>query len=175
MPPFLPTTASLTTTANRLGAAEGTALQQAIIAAREVLACVTDNKYLEKIYGRRNAWGTAVQNRLPSSSANDFLSTMAQATQAQLVYVALTGLVAEIQPCRVGGKLPSETGQPLSTAEQKKFDARMQLLTAADNLLSADPRENNRLAEKRQTISHLRSATEMSWIGQSQGFQPQLF
>lgn len=175
MPPFLMPNASLTETANHLGTAGGDALQQSIISARETLTLVTANKYLAKIYGESDAWGVAVQNRLPTSSGNDYLSTLAQATQAQIVYVALKGLARKILPCRVGGRLPSETGRPLSVAEQKKFDARMQLLTAADNLLAADPRKLRVLEEKRQAVADLRAATEAGWIGRTQGFQPQLF
>lgn len=150
-------------------------LARAICEARQALAKVTNGKYLGKVYGQCRSWQEAVRVGPILPASKDWLASLNLPSQAQLVYVALKGLIETITPSRVNTQLPAEIGQPLTKAESIKAGARRELLTAAEKLLAADTRKLKILDRKRAEISGLRAETDRAWGTPAASRQRSLF
>lgn len=169
-------TRSLTLVVNRAGQPKPEEpLARGIREARETLAKVTSGKYLGKIYGQCRSWQEAVRVGPILPASRDWLAPLSLPSQAQLVYVALKGLIETITPSRVNTQLPAETSQPLTKAESIKAGARRELLTAAGKLLAADTRKLKILDRKRAEISGLRAETDRAWGTPAASRQRSLF
>lgn len=150
-------TRPLTLVVNKAGQRElEEPLARGIREARQALAKVTNGKYLGKIYGQCRSWREAVQLGPILPASRDWLAPLNLPSQAQLVYVALKGLIETITPS--AGATP-----PFSKAEIIKAGARRELLTAAEKLLAADSRKLRILDRKRTEISGLRAETDRAW------------
>jgi hypothetical protein len=150
-------TRSLTLAVNKAGQRElEEPLARGIREARQALAKVTNGKYLGKIYGQCRSWQEAVRVGPILPASKDWLAPLNLPSQAQLVYVAIKGLIETITPS--AGATP-----PFNKAESIKAGARRELLTVAEKLLAADTRKLKILDRKRAEISGLRAETDRAW------------
>lgn len=162
-------TRSLTLAVNRAGQREPEEpLARAICEARQALAKVTNGKYLGKVYGQCRSWQEAVRVGPILPASKDWLASLNLPSQAQLVYVALKGLIETITPS--AGATP-----PFNKAESIKAGARRELLTAAEKLLAADTRQLKILDRKRTEIAALRAETDRAWGTPASSRQRSLF
>lgn len=159
----------LTLVVNRAGQSKPEEpLARGIREARETLAKVTNCKYLGKVYGQCRSWREAVRVGPILPASRDWLAPLNLPSQAQLVYVALKGLIKTITPS--AGATP-----PLSKVESIKAGARRELLTATEKLLAADTRQLKILDRKRTEIAALRAETDRAWGTPASSRQRSLF